>query len=132
MELSITPTGKNKALSHRRYDWVAEKMEHRLEETAVPHQSFPCILRHIKSERYRRRRTLPSDISDRACHMQQAGGDEGYPEMMANFKVFEVAPYGRLGTEDILKGAIPIFEHSDVVLLGNHGVLAVEARWKMR
>lgn len=45
--------------------------------------------------------------------------------MMANFRIFEVAPYGRPGTEEILKGAIPIFAHSDVVLLGNHGVLAV-------
>lgn len=48
-----------------------------------------------------------------------------YPEMMGNFGVFEVAPYGRPGTEKILKGAIPILRRRDIVLLGNHGVIAV-------
>ena len=48
-----------------------------------------------------------------------------YPEMIGNFGVFEVAPYGRPGTEKILESAIPIFEHSDICLLGNHGVLAI-------
>jgi L-fuculose-phosphate aldolase len=48
-----------------------------------------------------------------------------YPEMIANFLRFEVAPYGRPGTEDILNNAIPFLKRDDVVLLGNHGVLAV-------
>ena len=50
---------------------------------------------------------------------------KAYPEMIGNFGVFEVAPYGRPGTEKILEGAIPIFAHSDICMLGNHGVLAV-------
>jgi len=48
-----------------------------------------------------------------------------YPEMMGNFGCFEVAPYGRPGTDCILAGAIPILKRRDVVLLANHGVIAV-------
>ena len=46
-------------------------------------------------------------------------------EMMGNFDTFEIVPYGRPGTEEILNGAEKIFAHADIVLLGNHGVLAV-------
>ncbi len=48
-----------------------------------------------------------------------------YPEMIANFLKFEVAPYGRPGTEDIIANAVPVLKRDDVVLLGNHGALAV-------
>lgn len=48
-----------------------------------------------------------------------------YPEMMGNFTKFEVAEYGRPGTDDIYKGVRPIIQYSDIIILGNHGVLAV-------
>lgn len=49
-----------------------------------------------------------------------------YPEMMGNFKKFQVAPYGRPGEPNIYEAAIPYFEAGqDIVILGNHGVLVV-------
>ncbi len=48
-----------------------------------------------------------------------------YPEMMGNFGRFEVAPYGRPGTDAIFEGAIPILKKKDVCLLGNHGAISV-------
>lgn len=48
-----------------------------------------------------------------------------YPEMMGNFGCFEVAPYGRPGTDAIFDGAIPILKKRDVCLLGNHGAISV-------
>jgi L-fuculose-phosphate aldolase len=48
-----------------------------------------------------------------------------YPEMMGNFGSIEVAAYGRPGTDQILKGAIPVLKHKPIVLLANHGALAV-------
>jgi L-fuculose-phosphate aldolase len=50
-----------------------------------------------------------------------------YPEMMGNFKEIEVAPYGRPGTSDIFETARPFILRRDIVLLANHGVLAVGA-----
>ncbi len=48
-----------------------------------------------------------------------------YPEMMGNFGRFEVAPYGRPGTDAIFEGAVPILKKRDVCLLGNHGAISV-------
>lgn len=48
-----------------------------------------------------------------------------YPEMIANFLRFEVAPYGKPGTNEIIDNAIPYLEKNDIVLLGNHGVIAL-------
>ena len=50
-----------------------------------------------------------------------------YPEMMGNFGSIEVAPFGMPGTDQILEGAIPILKRKSIVLLANHGVLAVGA-----
>ena len=48
-----------------------------------------------------------------------------YPEMMGNFGRFEVAPYGRPGTDAIFEGAVSILKKRDVCLLGNHGAISV-------
>ncbi len=48
-----------------------------------------------------------------------------YPELIANFLRFEVAPYGKPGTSEIIDNAIPYLEKDDIVLLGNHGVIAL-------
>lgn len=50
-----------------------------------------------------------------------------YPEMMGNFGLIECAPYGRPGTDGIIKAAVPILQKKRICLLGNHGVLAVGA-----
>lgn len=122
----ITPTGKNKALLTE--DMIAVIGE---DGTQIGGNCRPTSELPMHLETYQIRPDIGGVVH---CHptfltahaiCNKPVETKGYPEMMANFKVFEVAPYGRPGTEEILKGAIPIFEHSDVVLLGNHGVLAV-------
>lgn len=122
----ITPTGKNKALLTEDMIAVIGEDGTQIQGNCRPTSELPMHL-----ETYEIRKDIGGVVH---CHptfltahaiCNQPVETKGYPEMMANFKVFEVAPYGRPGTGEILKGAIPIFEHSDVVLLGNHGVLAV-------
>jgi L-fuculose-phosphate aldolase len=48
-----------------------------------------------------------------------------YPEFIAHFKEIKVAPYGAPGTHDIYAGAKSIIQDHYVVLLANHGVLAI-------
>lgn len=48
-----------------------------------------------------------------------------YPEMIGNFDVIEVAPYGEPGSDAIFDNALPYFERNNIVLLGNHGALSV-------
>ena len=52
---------------------------------------------------------------DQKCH----------PEIMFHFKDIPVAPYGRPGSEEIINQAVPYLQNRNLVLLGNHGVLAV-------
>lgn len=122
----ITPTGKNKALLTEDMIAVINEDGEQTGGSCRPTSELPM---HLWT--YRIREDIGGVVH---CHptfltahaiCNKPVETKGYPEMMANFKIFEVAPYGRPGTEDILKGAIPVFEHSDVVLLGNHGVLAV-------
>lgn len=48
-----------------------------------------------------------------------------HPELISHFKDIPCAPYGRPGTEDILDKARAALKDRYLVLLGNHGVLAV-------
>lgn len=122
----ITPTGKNKALLTEEMIAVIDADGKQTGGRCKPTSELPMHL-----ETYRIRPDIggvvhchPTFLTAHAICNKPVESD-GYPEMMANFKVFQVAPYGKPGTEEILKGTIPIFRHSDVVLLGNHGVLAV-------
>lgn len=122
----ITPTGKNKAFLKEDMIAVINEDKEQIGGSCRPTSELPMHL-----ETYRIRADIGGVVH---CHptfltahaiCNKPVETKGYPEMMANFKIFEVAPYGRPGTEEILKGAVPVFAHSDVVLLGNHGVLAV-------
>lgn len=48
-----------------------------------------------------------------------------HPEILFHFKDIPVAPYGRPGTSAIVDEAKPYLANRNLVLLGNHGVLAV-------
>lgn len=48
-----------------------------------------------------------------------------HPEVLFHFKDIPVAPYGVPGSTDILDKAKELLKNRNVVLLGNHGVLAV-------
>jgi len=48
-----------------------------------------------------------------------------YPEMIVVFGSIEVAGYGRPGTDDIYREVGPLLQKEDVILLENHGAMAV-------
>lgn len=50
---------------------------------------------------------------------------KAYPEMMMLYGDIGVAGYGRPGTDDVYKEIGPLLENTDVVLLANHGAMAV-------
>ncbi|MDR0497693.1 MAG: class II aldolase/adducin family protein [Treponema sp.] len=53
-------------------------------------------------------------------------GSRAYAELLWDHKRIEVAPYGRPGSNEIYAGVKPILDMGrDVLLLANHGVLAV-------
>lgn len=124
----ITPTGKNKALLTEEMVAVIDPEGRQVGGNCKPTSELPMHM-----ETY----TIRDDIGGVVhCHPTfltayalccKPVETRAYPEMMGNFDYFQVAPYGRPGTEDILKGAVPILKHHDIVILGNHGVLAVGA-----
>lgn len=48
-----------------------------------------------------------------------------HPEILVQFRDIPVAPYGQPGTREIIDNAKPLLKNRNVVLLANHGVLAV-------
>jgi L-fuculose-phosphate aldolase len=48
-----------------------------------------------------------------------------HPEILFHFKDIPVAPYGKPGTSEIVDNAREYLKNRNLVLLGNHGVLAV-------
>jgi len=50
---------------------------------------------------------------------------KAYPEMMSVYGSFEVAAYGRPGTDAICREVVPLLQERNVILLENHGALAV-------
>jgi L-fuculose-phosphate aldolase len=57
------------------------------------------------------------------CH--KAFTADSYPEFLALFSEIPVAPYGSPGTHDIYAGIQPLIQDHYVVLLANHGAVAV-------
>ena len=50
---------------------------------------------------------------------------KAYPEMMVVYGSIQIAAYGRPGTDDIYRHVTPILEKENVLLLANHGAMAV-------
>ena len=122
----ITPTGKNKAFLTEEMIAVMDNNGIQVGGTCKPTSELP-----MHTEVYKIRDDIggvvhchPAFMTAYALCCKQVE-TKAYPELMANFECFQVAPYGRPGTKEILKGAIPILKHHDIVILGNHGVLAI-------
>lgn len=122
----ITPTGKNKSLLTEDMIAIVNQDGVKIAGGCKPTSELPM---HMHT--YQIRDDIGGIVHSHAPFLTAHAlsgrpvKTHAYPEMMGNFGVFEVAPYGRPGTDDILRGAIPILEKRDIVLLGNHGVLAV-------
>lgn len=125
-KIFITPTTKNKGLLTEDMIAVIDSEGNQIGGNSKPTSELPM---HMAT--YKLRDNIGGVVHCHPTFMTAYAicnipiTTKAYPEMMGNFDTFEVIPYGRPGTEKILKGSKEIFEHSDIVLLGNHGILAV-------
>lgn len=125
----ITPTGKNKALYKEEMIAVIDEEGNWIGGTCKPTSELPM---HFNTYKMRGGNSIggvvhahPTFLTAYSLCLKEVE-TRAYPEMMGNFKKFQVAPYGRPGEPDIYEAAIPYFEAGqDIVILGNHGVLVV-------
>jgi len=125
----ITPTGKNKALYTEDMIAVISEEGEWIGGSCKPTSELPM---HFNTYKMRGGEGIggvvhahPTFLTAYSLCLKEVE-TRAYPEMMGNFKKFQVAPYGRPGEPDIYEKAKPYFEAGqDIVILGNHGVLVV-------
>jgi len=125
----ITPTGKNKALYSEDMIAVIDENGEWIGGTSKPTSELPM---HFNTYKMRDGKGIggvvhahPTFLTAYSLCLKEVE-TRAYPEMMGNFRKFQVAPYGRPGEPDIYEAAAPYFEAGqDIVILGNHGVLVV-------
>jgi len=123
----ITPSGKNKAFLTE--EMIAIFKEDTMEQVGGIYPASSEMLLHTNAYKIR------PDVSGVIhCHPTMLTAyalcnkpieTKAYPEMIGNFKRIECAPYGRPGTGEIFDVARDYIRKNDIVLLGNHGVIAV-------
>ncbi len=122
----VTPSGKNKAFLTEDMIAVVDEDGNQLAGSCKPTSELKLHL-HV----YKTRKDVggvvhahPTCLAAHAiCGLPVR--TKAYAELMTVYGSFEVAPYGRPGTDDIWKGIGPLLQKSDVILLENHGALAV-------
>lgn len=123
----ITPTGKNKAFLNE--EMIAVFEESTLKQVGGIYPASSEMLLHTNSYRVR-----PDVFGVIHCHPTMLTAyslcnkpieTKAYPEMIGNFKKIECAPYGRPGTDEIFDVAEEYVRRSNIVLLGNHGVITL-------
>ena len=122
----VTPSGKNKAFLTEDMIAVVDEDGNQLYGNCRPSSELKLHL-----QVYRTRREVggvvhahPTCLAAHAvCGLPIR--TKAYAELLTVYGSFEVAPYGRPGTDDIWKGIGPLLEKSSVILLENHGALAV-------
>ncbi len=125
----ITPTGKNKSLYTEEMIAIIDEEGNWIGGRCKPTSELPM---HFNTYKMRGGNKIhgvvhahPTFLTAYSLCLKEVE-TLAYPEMMGNFKKFQVAPYGRPGTPNIYLEAQPYFEAGqDIVILGNHGVLVV-------
>lgn len=125
-KILITPSGKSKAS-------LTTEMIAVIDETGKQHEGTlrysSEYLLHLAA--YRLRKDIHAAIHSHAPYLtafalnNQPIQSDAYPEMINLFGKIPVVPYGTPGTEEIAAEMGPHLAASKVVLLANHGVLAV-------
>jgi L-fuculose-phosphate aldolase len=125
--LYITPSGRNKA-------WLTEEMIAVFNEEGIQVGGIYPASSELKMHRavYEMRKDIggivhahPSFLTAYAM-CNKPFESRAHAEMLWDHKTIDVACYGRPGSDDIYKGCKPILDKGrDVMLLANHGVLAV-------
>lgn len=122
----VTPSGKNKAFLTEDMIAVVDENGNQLAGTCRPTSELKMHL-----QVYQMRKDVNGIVhAHPACLAAHAVcglpvRTKAYAELMTVYGSFEVAPYGRPGTDDIWKGIEPLLRNSNVILLENHGALAV-------
>ena len=123
----ITPTGKNKAFLTE--EMIAVFEEDTLKQVGGVFPASSEMLLHTNSYKVR-----PDVFGVIHCHptmltayslCNKSIESKSYPEMIGNFKKIYCAPYGRPGTDEIFDVAKEYVMKSNIVLLGNHGVITL-------
>jgi len=123
----ITPSGKNKAFLTE--EMIAVFKEDTMEQVGGIFPASSEMPLHTNAYKIR-----PDVHGVIHCHPTMLTAyalcnkpieTKAYPEMLGNFKKIECAPYGRPGTDEIFNVARDYIKKNDIVLLGNHGVIAV-------
>ena len=122
----ITPSGKSKASLTTEMIAVIDETGKQFEGELKYSSEF---LLHVAA--YRLRADISAAIHSHAPYLtsfalnNQAIESRAYPEMINLFGKIPVVPYGTPGTDEIAAELGPHIAKSKVVLLANHGVLAV-------
>ena len=122
----ITPSGKSKASLTTAMIAVIDETGKQFEGELKYSSEF---LLHVAA--YRLRADISAAIHSHAPYLtsfalnNQAIESRAYPEMINLFGKIPVVPYGTPGTDEIAAELGPHIAKSKVVLLANHGVLAV-------
>jgi L-fuculose-phosphate aldolase len=123
----ITPSGKNKAFLDE--GMIAILEEGSLKQVGGKFPPSSELLLHTQS--YKARADVKAVIHCHAPYLTALAlnrrplESRAYPEMMHVFKKVPVAAYGRPGTPAIFTGAAELVKKHNVILLANHGVLAL-------
>lgn len=122
----ITPTGKNKGLLTEDMVAIVDGEGNWVGGSCKPTSELPM---HFNT--YLMRDDIGGVVHAHPTHLTAHAlcnipvECKAYPELMGNFSRFEVAAYGRPGTDEIYKDVRRIIKYSDIIILGNHGVLCV-------
>jgi L-fuculose-phosphate aldolase len=125
-KILITPSGRSKASLTTEMIAVIDETGKQYEGTLRYSSEY---LLHVAS--YRLRKDINAAIHSHAPYLTAFAlnnrpiQSNAYPEMINLFGKIPVVPYGTPGTEEIAAEMGPHLAASKVVLLANHGVLAV-------
>ncbi len=125
-KILITPSGQSKASLTIEMIAVIDETGRQFEGRLRYSSEF---LLHVAAYRYRE--DIRAAIHSHAPYLTSFAlnnkpiESNAYPEMINLFGKIPVVPYGTPGTEEIAAEMGPFISQSNVVLLANHGVLAV-------
>ena len=127
--LYITPSGQNKAwLTPEKIAVVDLETREQIDGELKYSSELPM---HIAAYEKRKNNSIGGVVHCHATHLTSYAVCrkplvcDFYPEFVGVFMKIPVAPYGTPGTDEIHEGIGDLFETSNIVLLANHGLLAV-------
>ena len=127
--LYITPSGQNKAwLTPEKIAVVDLETREQIDGELKYSSELPM---HIAAYNKRKRDNVGGVIHCHATYLtsyavcRKSLECKYYPEHVIAFDKIPVAPYGTPGTDEIHEGIGDLFDESNIVLLANHGLLAV-------